>query len=128
MSLRSPLARVSNHGAARDGVGHWWVQRVTAVALAPLALWLLVSLLGLPAADHAVVKAWISAGWNPVLLALTVLLACWHSWLGVQVIIEDYVHSPGRRTAGLLLSMFAHALLAASGIYAVLRIALRSAA
>ena len=128
MSLRSPLARVSYHGAARDGVGHWWAQRVTASALAPLSAWLLVALLTLPASDYTAVTAWIGAGWNPVLLALTVLLACWHSWLGVQVIIEDYVHSPGRKTAGLLLSMGAHALLAASGIYAVLRIALRSAA
>jgi succinate dehydrogenase / fumarate reductase membrane anchor subunit len=128
VSLRSPLARALHHGAAHDGVGHWWLQRVTATALAPLSLWLLISLLSLPDADYASVTAWIRAGWNPVLLALTVLTACWHSWLGVQVVIEDYVRHAGVKTFGLLLSMFAHAVLAASAVYAVLCIALSSAA
>jgi succinate dehydrogenase / fumarate reductase membrane anchor subunit len=126
MSLRSPLGRVLYHGAARDGVGHWWVQRVTAVALAPLALWLTVSLLALPDGYRAVTE-WIGAGMHPVLLALTVLLAVWHSWLGLQVVIEDYVHGFVIKTCSLLLSTFAHGLLAAGALYAVLRIALRAA-
>jgi succinate dehydrogenase / fumarate reductase membrane anchor subunit len=126
MSLRSPLARALYHGAARDGVGHWWVQRVTAVALAPLALWLTASLLALPDGYRAV-SSWIGAGVHPVLLALTMLLALWHSWLGLQVVIEDYVHGFLTKTCALLLSTFAHGLLAASALYAVLRIALRSA-
>ncbi len=128
MSLRSPLARVLNHGAARDGVGHWWVQRVTALALAPLCLWLTASLLRLPLHDHAVVAAWIGRGLNPVLLALTALLATWHAWLGLQEVIEDYVPQARYRVPLLLLSTFSNALLAASGIYAVLRIALRGGA
>ncbi|HXN10529.1 MAG TPA: succinate dehydrogenase, hydrophobic membrane anchor protein [Steroidobacteraceae bacterium] len=127
MSLRSPLARVLYHGAAHDGVGHWWVQRVTAVALAPLALWLTVSLLALPD-GYGAVCAWIGAGVHPVLLALTVLLAVWHSWLGLQVVIEDYVHGFLVKTASLLLSTFVHGLLAAGALYAVLRIALKAAA
>jgi succinate dehydrogenase / fumarate reductase membrane anchor subunit len=127
MSLRSPLARVLYHGAARDGVGHWWVQRVTAVALAPLALWLTVALLTLPDGYRAV-SAWIGAGVHPVLLALTVLLAVWHSWLGLQVVIEDYVHGFLRKTVSLLLSTFVHGLLAAGALYAVLRIALKASA
>ncbi len=127
MSLRSPLARVLYHGAARDGVGHWWVQRVTAVALAPLALWLTVSLLVLPD-GYAAVSAWIGAGVHPVLLSLTVLLAIWHSWLGLQVVIEDYVHGFLVKTGSLLLSSCVHGLLAASALYAVLRIALKAAA
>jgi succinate dehydrogenase / fumarate reductase membrane anchor subunit len=127
MSLRSPLGRVLYHGAARDGVGHWWVQRVSAVALAPLALWLTVSLLALPD-GYAAVTAWIGAGMHPVLLALTVLLAIWHSWLGLQVVIEDYVHGFVTKTCSLLLSSFVHGLLAATALYAVLRIALRGAA
>lgn len=128
MSLRSPLARVLNHGAARDGVGHWWVQRVTALALAPLCLWLTASLLRLPLRDHAVVAAWIGRGLHPVLLALTALLATWHAWLGLQEVIEDYVPQARYRVPLLLLSTFGNALLAASGIYAVLRIALRGGA
>jgi succinate dehydrogenase / fumarate reductase membrane anchor subunit len=127
MSLRSPLSRVLYHGAAHDGTGHWWVQRVTAVALAPLAIWLTVSLLALPD-GYGAVTAWIGAGMHPVLLALTLGLAIWHSWLGLQVVIEDYVHGFGTKTCSLLLSTFVHGLLAASALYAVLRIALRGPA
>jgi len=127
MSLRTPLARALHHGTARDGVGHWLIQRVTAGALAPLAIWLVIALLSLPGADYPTVITWIAAGWNPVLLALTVLIASWHAWLGVQVVIEDYVHGFLPKTIALLSSVFVHVLLAASGVYAVLRIALRSA-
>jgi succinate dehydrogenase / fumarate reductase membrane anchor subunit len=124
LSLRSPLSRVLNHGAARDGVSHWWVQRVSAVALAPLCLWLAASLLLLPTRNHAVVAHWIGVGLHPVLLVLTTLLATWHGWLGLQVVIEDYVPRSGPRIALLLLSTFINGLLAATGVYAVLRIAL----
>jgi succinate dehydrogenase / fumarate reductase membrane anchor subunit len=127
VSLRAPLARALHHGTARDGVSQWLIQRVTACALAPLSIWLLVALLSLPAADYTTVSRWIAAGWNPVLLSLTLLIAAWHAWLGVQVVIEDYVHAFLPKTSALLASMFVHVLLAASGVYAVLRIALRSA-
>jgi len=127
MSLRTPLARVLNQGAAHDGVGHWVAERVTALALAPLSIWLLVALLSLPRSDYASISAWVASGWNPVWLSLTVLLAAWHSWLGVQMVVEDYVHSVLTKTLTLLLCAFVHALLAASGIYAVLRVALRVA-
>jgi len=125
MSFRSPLGRALDHGSAHDGVSHWIVARVTAVALAPLSIWLLAALLSLPRADYATVQTWIGAGLNPVWLALTVLLAAWHSWLGVQIVVEDYVHTALTKTLTLLLSTGVHALLALGGVYAVLRIALR---
>ena len=128
MNLRSPLSLVLNHGAARDGVSHWWIQRVTAVALAPLCLWLAASLLLLPTRNHATVAHWIGVGLHPVLLVLTVLAATWHAWLGLQVVIEDYVPQAAARIALLLISTFTNALLAAAGVYAVLRIALHGAA
>ena len=127
MSLRTPLARALHHGAARDGVGQWWLQRVTAIALAPLTIWLVIALLSLRSADYASVSRWIGSGLNPVLLALTVLIATWHAWLGVQVVIEDYVHGVMAKTLALLASTFVHGLIAAAGVYAVLRIALRTA-
>ena len=128
MSLRSPLGTVLGHGSAGDGVGHWWSQRVSALALVPLTIWLLVALLRLPLADYAAVSIWMAAGWNPVLLSLTVVVACWHSLLGVQVVIEDYVHTAWLKLALLLASQGAHLLLAVSGSFAILRVALRGAA
>jgi succinate dehydrogenase / fumarate reductase membrane anchor subunit len=125
MSLRTPLSRVLNDGAAGEGVGHWLQQRVSALALAPLSLWLTLSLLPLTTRDYGAVLAWIGSGLHPVWLCLTVLLAFWHAWLGLQVVIEDYVPHPGLKTALLLLCGFAAGVLAASGVYAVLRIALR---
>lgn len=125
MTLRSPLGRVLNHGAAHDGVGHWIVERVTGLALAPLSLWLLIALLSLPHLDYSSVSAWVASGWNPVWLSLLLLLAAWHSWLGVQMVVEDYVHGFASKTLTLLLSTFVHALLALSGVYAVLRIVFR---
>ena len=128
MSLRSPLGVALGSGAAGDGVNHWWSQRVSALALVPLTVWLLVSLVRLPLADYAAVTIWMGSGWNPVGLALTVLAACWHSRLGVQVVIEDYLHGPGFKLAALLGNSGAHVLLAASGLYAILRVALRGVA
>ena len=128
MSLRAPLAKVLNQGAAHEGVNHWWVQRVTALALAPLVIWLLWQLLSLPDANYLTVTAWIRYSWNAVLLSFVVLLASWHGWLGLQMVIEDYEHRSLPKITLLVLSTFVHALLAASGIYAVMHIALRSVA
>jgi succinate dehydrogenase / fumarate reductase, membrane anchor subunit len=127
VSLRSPLRRVLGMGSAKQGVHHWWVQRLTSVALVPLTVWFVVSLLALPSLDHATVAAWERQGFTSLLLILLVLVGTWHSQLGVRVVIEDYVPSPGARTVTLTLIAFAHALLAAGGILAVLKVALGSA-
>jgi succinate dehydrogenase / fumarate reductase, membrane anchor subunit len=119
----SPLGRVLGRGSAKNGVHHWWVQRVTAVALVPLTLWFLIALLALPGLDHASVSGFIGAPWHAVLLCLLVAVVSWHSQLGVQVVVEDYVHGHGLKLATLLLVQFAHVLVAAAGIFAVLKIA-----
>jgi succinate dehydrogenase / fumarate reductase membrane anchor subunit len=126
VNLRSPLAVVLGRGSAGGGVAHWWAQRVTALALVPLTLWFLISLFGMPFNDHAAVTIWIAAGWNPLWLALLLIAMCWHSRLGVQVVIEDYVHGPALKLSSLLLNSAAHVVLLAAGVYALLRIALRS--
>ncbi|HLY53514.1 MAG TPA: succinate dehydrogenase, hydrophobic membrane anchor protein [Steroidobacteraceae bacterium] len=124
MSLRTPLSRVLGMGSAKQGVHHWWVQRLTSVALVPLTVWFVVSLLTLPSLDHATVAAWERHGSTALLLVLLVLVGTWHSQLGVRVVVEDYVPSPGARTVTLALIAFAHALLAAAGTFAVLKVAL----
>ncbi|MCC6632412.1 MAG: succinate dehydrogenase, hydrophobic membrane anchor protein [Gammaproteobacteria bacterium] len=117
------LSRVLGHGSAHEGAHHWRVQRVTAVALGVLVPWLLISLATLPDLTWPTVQAWMAGLGHAALLLLLVLAACWHSQLGVQVVIEDYVRGPARMI-GLLLSVFLHLLLAAAGVLAVLRVAL----
>ena len=130
MSRRTPLGRVLGLGSAKEGVAHWWTQRTSAVALVPLGLWFTTSVLSLLAgggATHSAVTAWIAAPVHAVLLTLLVLTAAWHSLLGVQVIVEDYVHLDWLKLASLLASKFLHVLLAAGATYAVLRIAFAGA-
>ncbi len=122
MSLRSPLGRVLGLGSAKDGTAHWWAQRVSAVALVPLSLWFLFSLLALPSRDYGTVRGWLALPSSVVLTALLVAVLAQHAYLGSTVVVEDYVHSPGRRILALLLLRFAFALVAAAGVFAVLRI------
>jgi len=123
MSMRSPLGRVLGTGAAHDGVRHWWMQRLTSIALVPLTVWFVVSLLALPSLGYGTVIAWMSQSWTALLLILLVLTAAWHSQLGVRVVVEDYIHSAGARTLTLVLIGFAHVLLAAVGVFAILKVA-----
>lgn len=123
MSLRSPISRVTGLGTAKEGVSHWWSQRVTSVALVLLGLWFVASLLRLPAFSYEVVVGWIHVPVNAVLLLLLIGTLIYHSQLGVQVVVEDYVHHHGLKVATMLLLTFAHVVLAALAIFAVLRIA-----
>ena len=123
MSLRSPISRVTGLGTAKKGLGHWWSQRVTSVALLPLGLWFVASLLRLPNFGHEIVTTWIAMPLNSVLLLLLIGTLVYHSQLGVQVVVEDYVHHHGLKVATMLLLTFAHVVVAALAIFAVLRIA-----
>jgi succinate dehydrogenase membrane anchor subunit len=126
MSLMTPLNRVLGLGTARGAAEHWWVQRMTAVALVPLGLWLAYELLTLPAFDYASVAAWVRDPVTSILLILLVVAAGYHSSLGVQVVIEDYVTGNGSRAAALMASTLAHAALTIAAVFAVLKIAFGS--
>lgn len=120
MSLRSPLGRVRGLGSAKDGTNHWWAQRVTAVALVPLTLWFCAAVISLSGADRAAVAEW--AG-SPVVAGLLILLigaTFYHAYLGLQVVIEDYVHSEALKVSGLLLTKAAAVILGLTGILSVL--------
>jgi succinate dehydrogenase / fumarate reductase, membrane anchor subunit len=127
MSLRSPLGRVLGLGAAKQGVQHWWMQRLTSVALVPLSIWFVVSLLALPSLEHATVVEWMSQSSSALLLVVFVLTATWHSQLGVRVVVEDYVHGVGSKTLLLVTVSFAHVLIAAAGVFAILKVAFGAA-
>jgi succinate dehydrogenase / fumarate reductase membrane anchor subunit len=123
MSLRSPLGRVEGLGAAKEGAHHWWVQRMSSVALILLTLWFVASLVHLGSFDYVVVHAWLAKATNAVLMLLLVTTAIYHSQLGVQVVVEDYVNHHGAKLAVLIVVNFIHLLLAALAAFAILRIA-----
>lgn len=120
------LSRVLGRGSAHEGAHHWRVQRLTALALLLLGPWFVISLLCLPDLGYDALHAWAARLWNATPLVLLVGSACWHSQLGVQVVIEDYVKG-WLRMASLVVSAFAHVLVAALGILAIVRIALGAA-
>ena len=120
MSMRSPLGRVRGLGSAKDGTGHWWAQRLTALALIPLTIWFCVSVIAMTGADYPAVVAWIA---SPVVAGLLVLLIAavfYHAVLGLQVVIEDYVHREMTKLALLLTVKALAIVLSLSGILSVL--------
>jgi len=121
--LRHPIGRVRGLGSAKDGTGHWWLQRVTAVALVPLVLILVVVMLRLTGADHATAAATIAATAASSLLLLLIGAATRHLKLGLTVVIEDYVHTPLAAIACRLVVTFG--CIAAGLALAVARIAFR---
>jgi succinate dehydrogenase / fumarate reductase membrane anchor subunit len=122
VSLRSPLGKVLGLGSAKDGTGHWWSQRVTAVALVPLTLWFVFSLLGLPAWDYDTLSTWAAVPASSFLSVLLVSVAAYHSYLGTTVIVEDYVTGAGSKILWLILLRFAYVLCAGACIFAILRL------
>ena len=100
------------------------MQRVTAIALVPLTAWFAISLLGLALQSYDAVRGWIGQPWVAVMSLLLVVTLAWHSKLGVQVVIEDYIHAKAAKTTSLLLSTFIHVIAAVAGCFAILRLAL----
>ena len=123
MSLRTPLGKVLGSGSAGEGTTHWWVQRVTAIALIPLTLWFAASILRKPLQSHEAMSGWLGHPWVAVFTILLGVTLAWHSWLGVQVVIEDYVQAKGVKTTLLLLSTFLHFAAAIAAVFAVMILA-----
>ena len=122
-TLASPLARVRGLGSAKEGVSHWWAQRVSAVALVPLTLWFVYSVVMLTGADQARVRDWLHRPASAILMSLLIVATFYHAALGIQVVIEDYVHREGVKLTTLLLVKGLIVLLAAAALFTVLRVA-----
>ncbi|MDO8605795.1 MAG: succinate dehydrogenase, hydrophobic membrane anchor protein [Phaeospirillum sp.] len=123
MSLKSAVGRARGLGSAKEGAGHWWSQRVSAIALVPLSLWFAVSVIGLSHADYATFKGWMSKPGNTSLLLLTVLTVMHHAHLGLQVVIEDYVSCEAKKFAMLIGMKLATAFLAVFMTVSILKVA-----
>jgi succinate dehydrogenase / fumarate reductase, membrane anchor subunit len=122
-SMRSPLGRAFGLGSAKEGVEHWLVQRVTAVALVPLMLWFVISLVVHLGADRGAVLLWLRAPVPAIIFLLLLVAGFWHMMLGLQVVIEDYVEPEWAKISALILNRLVSVALAIAGIFAVLRIA-----
>jgi succinate dehydrogenase / fumarate reductase, membrane anchor subunit len=120
--LRTPLSRARGLGSAKEGVHHFWAQRITAVALIPLVAWFAISLIMMSGADYAVVRAWIGSPAVMVLLVLTIVIGLHHGQLGMQVVVEDYVHNDGMKLALIVLMRFIAVFFGLAAIVAILRI------
>lgn len=125
MSLRTPLGTVKGLGAAGEGVGHWWAQRLTALALVPLTVWFVASVAAMAGADYATMRDWIGSPVAAGLLVLLIVATFYHAALGLQVVIEDYVHHEGFKVASILLVNGLAVVLGLAGVLAVLTVLLR---
>jgi succinate dehydrogenase / fumarate reductase membrane anchor subunit len=123
VSLVTPLNRVLGLGTAGGAGEHWWLQRVTSVALLLLGLWLAYALLTMPDFTYSTVHGWVQRPVNGVLLILLIGTVAYHSYLGLQVVIEDYVTTKSLKVAAVMGSGFAHWGLTIATVFAVLRIA-----
>lgn len=127
MSIRTPLGHARGLGSAKSGTAHWWAQRLTAIALIPLIVWFVISVIILSGSDYESAVGWISNPLTAVLLVLLIIAGFHHMQLGLQVVIEDYVHTRWMEIALLLFIKGATILLGAIAIFAVLKIAFGSA-
>jgi succinate dehydrogenase / fumarate reductase membrane anchor subunit len=123
--FRNPLKVALGLGSSRHGLGHWWVQRLTAIALIPLVVWFVVMVLSLVHSDYATARVAIAKPRNAVLLVTFLATAFWHGERGLQVVVEDWITSRRKQVALRVLIQFAAVLVVLSSLLAVLQIALR---
>ena len=121
--IKSPLGQVRGLGSAKNGTHHWWAQRVTAVALVPLTLWFVFALAFNVGGDFDAMKAWLAAPYNAILMLLLIVATFHHLHLGVQVVIEDYIHAEGAKIALMLVVKLGSFALAVAAGFAVLKVA-----
>ena len=122
-SLQTPLHRVQGLGASHSGTGHFWRQRITAVALVPLGLWFTFAMLGLVGTNEVAVLNFLSQAWNALLMAAFTTTLLYHMSLGLQVVVDDYVHTTGMKVFLLLLIRFVTIATTVTCIFALIRIA-----
>jgi succinate dehydrogenase / fumarate reductase membrane anchor subunit len=126
MATASAIGRVKARGSAREGFGHWKLQRLTAIANLPLVMWFVLAAASLGGAGYEDARAWLAAPFNTTLMILLVVSVFWHAKLGVQVVIEDYIHGGAAKLAALVALNLVIVALLASSVVAILRVSLGS--
>lgn len=122
MKFRTPISKARGLGSAKEGSHHWWTQRVTAIALIPLTLWFGIAIVMIPGAEYKQIVGWISSPWNTVMLISTIIAVFYHAILGIQVVIEDYVHVEWMKLSAILATKLILIFYALAALYATLRI------
>ncbi len=122
MNFRTPIKHARGLGSAHHGTTHWWLQRLTAVALVPLVLWFVVGVATISSGGYDAAAAWVASPFNAVLMMLVVGVTFWHGALGAQVILEDYVDHEALRKALIVFVNFAAVVLGLLGVISVLRV------
>lgn len=124
MSLNTPISRVRGLGSARSGTQHWWIQKVAAVALVPLTIWFVASVVQMTKADYFTVKAWLSSPLSAILMLTYIVTGLYHLRLGIQEIVEDYIPNKGTKIFFSFAVLFGCTIIAVTCIFSVLKIAL----
>ena len=122
-SLQTPLHKVEGMGPAHSGTGHFWHERVTSVALIPLSLWFLYAMLGLAGTSEVTALQFLAHPLNALLMGAFVCFSLWHAYLGLQVVIDDYIHTAGSKIVLMLLIRFSVIAAGATCLFAIVRIA-----
>ena len=123
--MLTPLGRVRGLGSTNDGVKHWWMQRLTGIALIPLILWFLYSTVQLSGSTHTEFVFWVGAYGNPVLLSVLIVCMFHHGQLGLQVIIEDYITSESIKMIMLIAIKFSAIIFGISALFAILQLTIK---
>jgi len=128
VSYRTPLSRARGLGSAKHGAGHWISERVSAIALIPLTLWMVFGVLQLSVNDYVFAVAWVGKPLNAVLAVLTIAISFWHMHAGMRVVVEDYIHKTLTKTGLLLINLFVCGLSGALAVFSILKVALSGGA
>lgn len=123
MKYRSPISRARGLGSANDGLGHWWLQRLTAIGLIPLVMWFVISIVSVAGQDHAYVINWLHSPIHGILLSIFLITSLYHANLGLQAIFEDYIQARWLQVSARILAGFAAIFLGSSGVFALLGLA-----
>lgn len=124
MSMNTPISKVRGLGSAKSGTHHWWMQKIAAVALIPLTIWFVASIVQMTSADYFTVRAWLASPISAILMLLYIVIGLYHLRLGLVEVVEDYIHAAGMKVFLQFSILFGCTVIAVASIFSVLKIAL----